>query len=141
MALIDIMVTIPSVLSGILFGLLFGRIFIRITKNKRFCLTGIGTKIFGKKTGFKSQFVTGIKGTFLVILDLVIISLVAGIIQDTIKGVMLTRPIFFFPFTLLVLTGIYTVIRRTTKISLGEWLVLIIFYLTSLMSIYALWGI
>jgi len=77
----------------------------------------------------------------LVILDLVIIALVTRIIENKVTDIMLTKPIFYFPFTLLVLTGMYTIIRKTTKISLREWMVLIVLYLGSLMSIYALWGI
>ena len=77
----------------------------------------------------------------MVILDLVIIALVTRIIENKVTDIMLTKPIFYFPFTLLVLTGMYTIIRKTTKISLREWMVLIVLYLGSLMSIYALWGI
>jgi len=72
---------------------------------------------------------------------LVIIALVTRIIENKVTDIMLTKPIFYFPFTLLVLTGMYTIIRKTTKISLREWMVLIVLYLGSLMSIYALWGI
>ena len=138
MDILSTMVLIPSVLCGLIFGWLFGRIFIKITENRRFCLTSIGTKIFGKKTKLNSQFVSGIKGTLLVILDLVIIAVVIGAIEYYVGKIVYAHPVFYFPFTLFVLTLLYNLIRKTTKISLGEWLILAIFYIGSVM---AMWGL
>ncbi len=129
MNFLDLVIIIPSYLSGIIFGLLFGRIFIDITVNKRFRLTRIGTKLFGKKTGFKSQFTKSIKGAFLVIFDLVIIAITSNLIEEGVRVIMKNNPNFYIPFTLFVFLTTYTLIRRTTKISKIEWFIIILIYL------------
>lgn len=140
MDLLKTIVLIPSILSGIIFGLLFGSIFIKLvgSKGNPFCLTKIGTKLFGKKTGFKNQFVKGTKGTSLFLLDLIIIAIITSLVENYITKQMLEHPVFYFPFTLLVFTIAYTLIRKKTKMEIGEILVIITLILSSLVSIYAL---
>ena len=139
MDIIQIMVFISSMLCGLIVGWLFGKIFVKITSNNRFCLTKLGTVIFGKKTGLSNQFVNGAKGTLLVILDLVLISLVTYFIESFVSREVSKHLVFYFPFTLFVLTLLYTLIRKTTKIHLEEWLILAVFYLGSLISMYGLY--
>jgi hypothetical protein len=126
-------------LCGLIFGWLFSKIFVKITKNEKFCLTKFGTIIFGKKTGLSNQFVNGIKGTFLVILDLIVIAVVTFYIEKFVSVEVEKHLIFYFPFTLIVFTFLYNLIRKTTKISLYEWMVLIIIYLGGFMSLYGLY--
>ena len=98
MSILQNIVFIPSYLSGLVFGLLFSRIFVHITKNNRFRLTSVGTAVFGKDTGFKSQFINGIKGTILVILDLIIILTIGNLIEKFVSKIMTTNSSLYFPF-------------------------------------------
>lgn len=139
MDILQIMVFVPSMLCGLILGWFFSKFFVKITKNNRFCLTKIGTKIFGKKTGLSNQFVNGAKGTLLVILDLIIISVVTYFIESFVSREVSAHLVFYFPFTLFVLTLLYTIIRKTIKIHLGEGLILAVLYLASLMTMYGLY--